>query len=70
MLNDVPSHLSECMKCFCQSQELRSLLEYQKDLSQLKENGKHAIQFQYKSDIMMLQIPCSTSKGTGLFISL
>lgn len=56
MLNDVPSLLSEYMKCFCQSEELKCLLEYQRDLSQLNENGKHAIQFQYKTDTMMLQI--------------
>ncbi|XP_073346314.1 uncharacterized protein [Pagrus major] len=43
MLNDVPSVLSEYMKCFCQSQELKSLLEYQKDLSQLNENDNPTV---------------------------
>ncbi len=47
MLSDVPSILSEHVKCFGQSQELKSLLEYQKDLSQLKENGKHALQYKW-----------------------
>lgn len=51
MLSDVPSVLSECVKPFCRSQELKSLLEYQKDLSQRNENGKHAAQFGCKTDI-------------------
>lgn len=44
MLGDEPSVLSECVKSFCQSQELKSLLDYQKDLSQLNEYGKHVVQ--------------------------
>ncbi len=56
MLSDVPSVLSECVKSFCQSQELQSLLEYQKDLGQLNENGMHAVQLGRKTDVMMLQI--------------
>ncbi|KAG8008915.1 hypothetical protein GBF38_011465 [Nibea albiflora] len=43
MLSDVPSLLSECVKCFCQSQELKSLLEYQKDHSQLNENDNPTV---------------------------
>lgn len=44
MISDVPSVLSECMQSFCRSQELKCLLEYQKGLSQLNENGEHAVQ--------------------------
>ncbi|XP_044035037.1 zinc finger protein 93-like isoform X2 [Siniperca chuatsi] len=43
MLSDVPSLLSECVKSFCQSQELKSLLEYQKDLSQLNESDNPTV---------------------------
>ncbi|XP_036937490.1 zinc finger protein 93-like isoform X1 [Acanthopagrus latus] len=43
MLNDVPSLLSEYMKCFCQSEELKCLLEYQRDLSQLNENDNPTV---------------------------
>ncbi|XP_070846939.1 zinc finger protein 665-like [Chaetodon trifascialis] len=43
MLSDVPSVLSECVKCFCQSQELKTLLEYQKGLSHLNENDNPAV---------------------------
>ncbi|XP_051272735.1 zinc finger protein 91-like [Dicentrarchus labrax] len=43
MLSDEPSVLSECVKCFCQSQELKSLLEYQKDLRQLNENDNPTV---------------------------
>lgn len=50
MLSDVPSVLSECVKPVSQSQEFKSLLEYLKDLSQWKENGKHAVQFGWKTD--------------------
>lgn len=49
MISDVPSVLSECMESFCQPQELKSLLEYQKGLSQLNENGKHAVQYGYET---------------------
>ncbi|XP_042364238.1 zinc finger protein 184-like [Plectropomus leopardus] len=43
MLSDVPSVLSECVKSFCQSQELKCLLEYQKDISQLNENDNQTV---------------------------
>ncbi|XP_039990810.1 zinc finger protein 624-like isoform X1 [Xiphias gladius] len=43
MISDVPSVLSECMESFCQPQELKSLLEYQKGLSQLNENDNPTV---------------------------
>lgn len=39
MLSDVPSVLAECVESFSQPQELKSLLEYQKHLSQSSDNG-------------------------------
>lgn len=62
MLSDVPSVLPEYVKCVSQSKELKLLLEYQKGLCQLNENGKHAVKFEWKTDIMMLQI-----QGTLLY---
>ncbi|XP_070782662.1 zinc finger protein 184-like [Enoplosus armatus] len=43
MLSDVPSGLSECVKSFRQSQELNSLLEYQKELSPLNGNDNPTV---------------------------
>ncbi|XP_075949212.1 uncharacterized protein LOC142951513 isoform X1 [Anarhichas minor] len=43
MLSDVPAVLSECLQSFCQSQELKSLLEYQKDLAQLNESDNQTV---------------------------
>ncbi|XP_054454682.1 zinc finger protein 569-like [Anoplopoma fimbria] len=43
MFSDVPSVLSECVKSFCQSQELKVLLEYQKDLSQLTRSDNQTV---------------------------
>ncbi|XP_068439603.1 zinc finger protein 135-like [Clinocottus analis] len=40
MLSDVPSVLSECVQSFHQSQELKFLLEYQKELSQLNNSDQ------------------------------
>lgn len=48
MLSDAPSVLSACVESFC-----RSLLEYQKDLNRLNENGKHAVQCGWKFYIML-----------------
>ncbi|KAF7656157.1 hypothetical protein LDENG_00045320 [Lucifuga dentata] len=38
MISDVPSVLTECVESFSHSQELKSLLEYQKDLNRINEN--------------------------------
>ncbi|XP_034414008.1 zinc finger protein 665-like [Cyclopterus lumpus] len=43
MLSDGPSVLSECVQSFCQSQELKSLLEYQKELSQLHDSDNQTV---------------------------
>ncbi|XP_056284989.1 zinc finger protein 497-like [Pseudoliparis swirei] len=43
MLSDAPSVLSECLQSFCQPQELKSLLEYHKELSQLNDSDDQPV---------------------------
>lgn len=41
LLSNTSSVLSECMETFAQPEELKTLLDTQKDLSQLEDIGEH-----------------------------
>lgn len=43
MISDVSSALEECVKSVSYPEELKTLMAYQKDLSQLDDNGNHII---------------------------